>query len=52
MYDVEIASGTKVFDAKVDANKGWMISSAEDKVDPMTITTSNTDNRTVLSARL
>lgn len=33
MYDVEIASGTKVFDVKVDANKGWMISSAEDKVD-------------------
>jgi uncharacterized membrane protein YkoI len=32
-YDVEVVSGTKVFDVKVDAVKGTVISSAEDKVD-------------------
>lgn len=29
--DVEVVSGTKVFDVKVDADKGTVISSAEDK---------------------
>lgn len=33
VYDVEIVSGTKVFDVKVDADKGTVISSAEDKAD-------------------
>jgi uncharacterized membrane protein YkoI len=32
-YDVEVISGTKVFDVKVDADKGTVISSAEDKAD-------------------
>jgi hypothetical protein len=32
-YDVEIVSGAKVFDVRIDANKGTVISSAEDKVD-------------------
>ena len=32
-YDVEIISGTKVFDVRVDADKGTVISSAEDKAD-------------------
>jgi len=32
-YDVEVVSGTKVFDVKVDADKGTVISSAEDKAD-------------------
>ncbi len=33
IYDVEVVSGTKVFDVKVDADKGTVISSAEDKAD-------------------
>lgn len=33
VYDVEIVSGTKVFDVKVDADKGKVISSTEDKND-------------------
>ncbi|HDR9283071.1 MULTISPECIES: PepSY domain-containing protein [Burkholderiaceae] len=33
VYDVEVASGAKVFDVRVDADKGTVISSAEDKVD-------------------
>ena len=33
VYDVEIVSGTKVFDVKVDADKGTIISSVEDKAD-------------------
>ncbi|MDD2811228.1 PepSY domain-containing protein [Rhodoferax sp.] len=32
-FDVEVLSGTKVFDVKVDADKGTVISSAEDKAD-------------------
>lgn len=32
-FDVEVVSGTKVFDVKVDAEKGTVISSAEDKAD-------------------
>lgn len=33
VYDVEVVSGGKVFDVKVDADKGTVISSAEDKAD-------------------
>lgn len=33
VYDVEVVSGAKVFDVKVDADKGTIISSAEDKTD-------------------
>jgi uncharacterized membrane protein YkoI len=33
VYDVEVVSGSKVFDVKVDADKGTVISSAEDKAD-------------------
>ena len=33
VYDVEVVSGAKVFDVKVDAEKGTVISSAEDKAD-------------------
>lgn len=33
VYDVEVVSGAKVFDVKVDANKGTVISAAEDKAD-------------------
>ena len=33
VYDVEVVSGTKVFDIKIDAVKGTVISSAEDKAD-------------------
>lgn len=33
VYDVEVVNGTKVFDVKVDADKGTVISSAEDKAD-------------------
>ncbi|MEY8709774.1 PepSY domain-containing protein [Mangrovibacter phragmitis] len=33
VYDVEVVSGTKGFDVRVDANKGTILSSAEDKVD-------------------
>ena len=32
-YGVEIVSGTKVFDLRIDADKGTVISSAEDKSD-------------------
>ena len=32
-YDVEIISGTKVFDVRVDADKGTVNSSAEDAAD-------------------
>ncbi len=31
IYDVEVVSGAKVFDVRVDADKGTVISSAEDK---------------------
>lgn len=33
VYDVEVVSGAKVLDVRVDANKGTVISSAEDKAD-------------------
>ena len=33
VYDVEVVSGAKVFDVKVDANKGTVMSSAEDQAD-------------------
>lgn len=33
VYDVEVVSGVKVFDVKVDATLGTVISSAEDKAD-------------------
>ncbi|MDE2428358.1 MAG: PepSY domain-containing protein [Burkholderiales bacterium] len=33
VYDVEVVSGAKVFDVKVDADKGTVISSDEDKAD-------------------
>lgn len=33
VYDVEVVSGAKVFDVKVDADNGTVISSAEDKAD-------------------
>ena len=33
VYDVEVVSGAKVFDVKVDADKGTVISSVEDKAD-------------------
>lgn len=33
VYDVEIISGAKVFDVRVDADKGTVISSAEDTAD-------------------
>ncbi len=33
VYDVEVVSGSKVFDVKIDADKGTVISSAEDKAD-------------------
>lgn len=32
-YEVEVVSGTKVFDVRVDAQKGSVISSKEDKID-------------------
>lgn len=32
-YDVEVVKGSKVFDVKVDAEKGTVISSVEDKAD-------------------
>ena len=31
IYEVEVVTGAKVFDVKVDADKGTVISSAEDK---------------------
>jgi uncharacterized membrane protein YkoI len=33
VFDVEVVSGAKVFDVKVDADKGTVISSVEDKAD-------------------
>ena len=33
VYDVEVVSGSKVFDVRVDAAKGTVLSSAEDKDD-------------------
>ncbi len=33
VYDVEVVNGAKVFDVRVDATKGTVISSAEDKAD-------------------
>jgi uncharacterized membrane protein YkoI len=33
VYDVEVVSGAKVFDVKVDAVKGTVISSTEDNAD-------------------
>ena len=33
VYDVEIVSGAKVFDVRVDADKGTVVSSAEDTAD-------------------
>lgn len=33
VIDVELVNGTKVFDVRVDADKGTVISSAEDKAD-------------------
>ncbi|HQR04485.1 MAG: PepSY domain-containing protein [Proteobacteria bacterium] len=33
VYDVEVVSGTRVFDVRIDAEKGTVISSAEDKAD-------------------
>lgn len=33
VYDVEVKAGTKVFDVKVDAEKGTVLASTEDKVD-------------------
>ena len=33
VYDVEVVSGSKVFDVKIDADKGTVISSAQDTAD-------------------
>lgn len=33
MYDVEVVSGIKVLDVRVDADKGTIISSVEDRGD-------------------
>lgn len=33
IYEVEVVAGTKVFDVKIDADKGTVISSAEDKAE-------------------
>ena len=33
VYDVEVVSGAKVFDVRIDADKGTVISSAEDNAD-------------------
>lgn len=33
VYDVEVVSGAKVFDVRVDADKGTVIASAEDEAD-------------------
>ncbi|MFM0631782.1 PepSY domain-containing protein [Paraburkholderia xenovorans] len=33
VYDVEVVSGAKVLDVRVDADKGTVISSADDKAD-------------------
>lgn len=32
-YDIEVVSGSKVFDVRIDADKGTVLSSAEDKSD-------------------
>jgi uncharacterized membrane protein YkoI len=34
VYDVEVRAGTRVFDVKVDPDKGIVIASTEDKADP------------------
>ncbi|WP_313951389.1 PepSY domain-containing protein [Accumulibacter sp.] len=33
IYEIEVVAGAKVFDVKVDADKGTILSSAEDNVD-------------------
>ena len=33
VYDVEVVSGAKVFDVRIDADKGTVISAVEDKAD-------------------
>ncbi|QHJ00433.1 peptidase M4 [Xylophilus rhododendri] len=33
IYEVEVVSGAKVFDVRIDADKGTVISSAEDRMD-------------------
>lgn len=33
VYDVEVVQGVKVFDVKVDANQGGVISTTEDRLD-------------------
>ncbi|MGE4554494.1 MAG: PepSY domain-containing protein [Desulfovibrionaceae bacterium] len=33
VYEVEVVSGAKVFDVRVDADKGTVLSSREDKID-------------------
>jgi uncharacterized membrane protein YkoI len=33
VYDVEVRAGTKVFDVKVDPDKGTVVASTEDKAD-------------------
>ncbi len=33
VYDVEVVAGAKVFDVKVDANSGAVLSSTQDKID-------------------
>lgn len=33
VYDLEVVSGAKVFDVRIDADKGTVISSAEDSAD-------------------
>lgn len=33
VYDVEVKTGTKVFDVKIDAEKGTVLASTEDKID-------------------
>ncbi|MGF6916735.1 PepSY domain-containing protein [Paraburkholderia sp. 40] len=52
VYDVEVVSGAKVFDVRVDPDKGTVISSAEDKGITMTTTTSKTDTASVAGSRV
>ncbi len=33
VYDIEVVAGPKVFDVKIDANKGTVIASSDDKAD-------------------
>ena len=33
VFEVEVVSGSKVFDVKVDADSGTVLSSTEDKID-------------------